>query len=111
VAATVLLSQASLGLLRVKRCLLRAWHVGLGLVLFSLTFVHAWLAMRVLPARFANAPGIWLATVAFLLLMVQLLLGITLIRPSVASRSLRAVHVTVGLGVVCLASIHVLLSR
>jgi hypothetical protein len=110
-AATMLLAQASLGMFKANRRVLREWHIVLGVILLPVTFAHAWLAMKMVPMKFASAVGLRLATAALLLLGVQLLLGTALVRPSGSSRSVRKVHLAVGLGVVSLAGMHVLLTR
>jgi hypothetical protein len=110
-ATVMLLAQAPFGLFRVNRRILRGLHIAVGLVLLPVAFVHAWISMRAVPARFANAVGLRLAATALLLLGAQLLLGITLIRPSKRSRSLGRLHLVVGLVIVSLAGVHVLFSR
>jgi hypothetical protein len=110
-AAVLLLVQASFGLFRLNRRILRGFHIAVGLVLLPVAFVHAWISMRATPAKFTHAVGLRLATAALLLLGVQLLFGMTLIRPPENSRSLRRLHLAVGLVIVSLASVHVLLSR
>lgn len=111
IAAVLLLAQASFGLFSVNRRVLRGSHIVLGIILIPVIFAHAWLAMKMVPIQFANAVGLRLASTALLLLGVQLLLGVILIRPSEHSRSLRRVHLVVGLGIVSLAGVHVLLTR
>jgi hypothetical protein len=111
VAAAMLLSQASIGVFGVRLRILREPHIVLGLILPLLTFVHAWLSMKSVSMKFANTTGLWLATAALLLLGVQVLLGTALIRPSESSGSLKRVHLAVGLGILALASVHVLLIR
>jgi hypothetical protein len=107
----MLLIQASFGLVRVNRRILRGFHIALGMVLLPVTLAHAWISMRAVPAKFAGAVGLRLATSALLLLGGQLLLGTTLIRPSAGSGSLRKLHLVVGLVIVSLASVHVLLTK
>lgn len=108
--AAMLLVQMSLGLCGAKRRVLRRSHIALGVVVLPAAFAHAWLSMKAVPVRFAHAIGLRLATTAFLLLGVQLVLGVILIRPSKSSESLRRVHLAVGLAVVSLAGLHVLLT-
>jgi len=110
-AAAMLVVQMSLGLCRVNRRILRRSHIALGVVVLPVTFVHAWLSMKAVPTRFAHAIGLRLATVALLLLGVQLLIGAILIRPSQSSQSLGRVHLAVGFAIVSLAGVHVLLTR
>jgi uncharacterized membrane protein len=111
VAAAMLLSQTSIGIFGVRRRILREPHIVLGLILPLLTFAHAWLSMKSVSMKSANMAGLWLATAALLLLGVQVLLGTALIRPSESSGSLKRVHLAVGLGILALASVHVLLIR
>jgi len=81
----------------------------LGLILPLLTCAHAWLSMKSVSMKSANRAGLWFATAALLLLGVQALLGTALIRPSESPGSLKRVHLAVGLGILALASVHVLL--
>ncbi len=110
-AAAMLCVQVSFGLSRMNRRGLRGLHILLGVILLPVTLVHAWVAMKAVPARFAGAIGLRLATTALLLLGVQLLLGMTLIRPSKGWRSLRRLHLVVGVVIVSLVGVHVLLTR
>lgn len=107
----MLLVQMSLGLSRVNRRVLRRLHIALGVVVLPVTFAHAWLSMKAVPIKVAHAIGLRLATVALLLLGVQLLIGAILIRPSQGSQWLRRVHLVVGLAIVSLAGVHVMLTR
>lgn len=109
-AAAMLLVQMSLGLCGVNRRVLRRSDIALGVVILPVTFVHAWLAMRAVPMKFASAIGLRVATAALLLLGVQLLRGAILIRPSESSRSLRRLHLVAGFAIVSLAGVHVLLT-
>ena len=108
--AAMLVVQMSLGLCRVNRRILRRSHIALGVVVLPVTFVHAWLSMKAVPMKFAHAIGLRLATMALLLVGVQLLLGAILIRPSRSSQSLRRLHLVVGFAIVSLAGVHVLLT-
>ena len=107
----MLLSQASVSIFGAGRSIFRKAHIVLGLILPPLTFAHAWLSMKSVSIKSANTAGLWLATAALLLLGVQVLLGTALIRPSESSGSLKRVHLAVGLGILALASVHVLLIR
>ena len=109
--ATLLIAQAALGLIRVNRRSFRKLHIVLGTVLLPVTFAHAWVSMRMLPARFAGAFGLQLASAALLLLIFQFLTGTALARPSEHSRLFGKVHLGVAVGIVCLAGVHVLLTR
>lgn len=111
VASAMLLSQAAIGIFGVGRSIFRKAHIVLGMILPLLTFAHAWLSMTSVSMQSANIAGLWLATAALLLLGVQGLLGTALIRPSESSGSLKRVHFAVGLGILALASVHVLLTR
>ncbi len=104
----MLLAQASIGVFGGSRRILRKPHIVLGLVLLPLAFVHAWLAMSGVSMKSADVAGLWLATPGLLLL--QVLLGTALIDRSENSRPTR-VHLTVGLCILVLASVHVLLAR
>ena len=107
--AAMLLSQAPIGIFGVRRRILREPHIVLGLILPLLTCAHAWLSMKSVSMKSANRAGLWFATAALLLLGVQALLGTALIRPSESPGSLKRVHLAVGLGILALASVHVLL--
>lgn len=110
-AAAMLLSQASIGIFGASASIFRKAHIVLGLILPLLTFAHAWLSMKSVSMKSADMAGLWFATAALLLLGVQALLGIALIRPSESPGSLKRVHLAVGLGILALASVHVLLIR
>ena len=110
-ATGMLFVQASFGLFSMNRRIVRGLHIAVGVVLLPVAFVHAWISMRAVPARFASAVALKLATSALLLLGAQLLLGIALIRPTKRSRSLRKLHLMLGFVIVSLAGVHVLLSR
>lgn len=107
----MLLSQASIGIFGAGRSIFRKAHIVLGLILPLLTFSHAWLSMKSVSMKPANMSVLWLATAALLLLGVQALLGTALIRPSESRGSLKRVHLAVGLGILALASVHMLLIR
>ena len=105
----MLLSQASIGIFGVGRSIFRKAHIVFGLILPLLAFSHAWLSMKSVSMKPANMAGLWLATSALLLLGIQTLLGTALIRASESPGSLKRVHLAVGLGILALASVHVLL--
>jgi hypothetical protein len=57
----------------------RMWaHYWVGYLVAGLSFVHAWVPMQTGHMRRANMTGLWLATAALLLLLVQLALGVAL---------------------------------
>ena len=107
----MLFAQASIGIFGSGRSIFRKAHIALGLILPLFTFSHAWLSMKSVSMKSANMAGLWLATAALLLLGVQVLLGTALIHPSESSGSLKRFHLAVGLGILALASVHVLLTR
>jgi hypothetical protein len=53
-------------------------HYWVGYLVAGLSFVHAWMPMQAGHMRRANMAGLWLATAALLLLLMQLALGVAL---------------------------------
>jgi hypothetical protein len=90
----------------------RMWvHYWLGYLVTGLSFVHAWVPMRAGHIRRANMTGLWLATVALLLLMVQLALGVTLQDSRLRDRpTVRSWHYWVMVAVVLVVAGHVWLN-
>ena len=68
-------------------------HYWLGYGALAVSFAHAWLPMRTGFAARMNRTGLWLATVALLLLFIQIFLGLMLQNPATRQRaSLRSFH-------------------
>lgn len=117
-AALLLGAQACLGLLRARNVpisraglgLAIGAHIGFGFALFPLTFAHAWFSMKAAAMSAPSIAGLWIATVALLLLFLQALIGISLLRSKCAVGS-RRVHLAIALVVMILAGVHGLLNR
>lgn len=84
-------------------------HTGFGCALPVLTFAHAWFSMKSAP-KASNMAGLWIATLALLFLILQVLIGIPLLRPR-PEVSLRGAHLTVAGTVIVLAGVHVILNH
>jgi hypothetical protein len=68
-------------------------HYVLGAALPILSFAHAWIPMAAGRMRGMNQAGLWLATLALLLLVIQPVLGSALTSPYVTRRrGLRRMH-------------------
>lgn len=121
ITALLLGGQASLGLIRTRVFptqgdSIRGWfltgHTIIGLVLPPLAFAHAWSAMNLPCVRGTSAAGLWIATLALLLLVVQGLIGLSLLPPSGPHRIRpRRLHLAMGFILMALASGHALLNR
>lgn len=122
ITALLLGGQALLGLIHVRALPARghsirgmrwllAGHAVIGLVLPPLTFVHAWSSMKLPGIRGTSAVGLWIATIALLLLVIQGSIGLSLLRSSKPQRiNLRRQHFAMGVILVVLAGMHVLLN-
>lgn len=123
IVALLLVMQASLALFRVRALPAtsasafpaRAWlltaHAILGFVLPPLTLMHAWNSMRLPGASGTSAPGLWIATGALLLLVVQAASGASLLRRNQLLHSgTRRLHLAMAAVLVVLAGIHVVLN-
>lgn len=77
-----------------KPFLRRIWpHYWLGYATFLFSSVHAWLAMRTGNMAGADVPGIWIATVALLVILWQLGVGLMLRDPGqLRRRALKRTH-------------------
>lgn len=90
----------------------RMWpHYWNGYVLVILSLAHAWVPMRTGYMHRANVAGLWLATVALSLLLVQVVLGLALqgIGPG-ERRAYRQWHYWVMVGIATLVAAHILLN-
>jgi heme A synthase len=118
IAALLLGAQACLGLLRARNVptsraaltLAIGAHIGFGFVLFPLTFAHAWFSMKAAGMNASSIAGLWIATVALLLLLWQALVGISLLRSRHAVGS-RRLHLAIAVVVIILAAVHGFLNR
>src|SRR5271154_5760008 len=65
----------------------RMWpHFWLGYLAFVVSFVHAWFTMRSGNMRGISVVGIWIATVALLIMLWQIAVGLMLRDPSESNR-------------------------
>lgn len=87
-------------------------HYLAGLLAIGLSIWHAYASMRTPAVRHSSPAGLWLATGALGLLLMQAAIGQTLRRPDlVGRRSLRVYHYWIALAVVSLLLSHILLNR
>jgi hypothetical protein len=86
------------------------WHYALGFAIAALSFVHAWAPMSTGRLHGINMTGLWLATTALVLLLVQLMLGIEL-REARSRVWLRRSHLIVMIAAAGLIAAHVALNR
>jgi hypothetical protein len=86
-------------------------HYLAGLLAIGLSVSHAYASMRTPAVRHPSAAGLWLATGALGLLLMQAAIGQTLRRPElVGRRSLRVSHYWMALAVVSLLIAHISLN-
>lgn len=86
-------------------------HYWLGYAAAAASMVHAWFPMQAGFARRTNAGGLWLATLALLLLFFQAGLGLILQDPAAKQRkALRNAHYWIMATVICLLTLHVWLN-
>jgi cytochrome b561 len=87
-------------------------HYWLGYLAFFVSFAHAWLAMRGGNMRGINSAGVWFATVALLVILWQIVVGLMLNNPTQSSRrALRRLHFWTMALVAGLIVVHVALNR
>ncbi len=86
------------------------WHYVLGFGIAGLSFVHAWAPMSSGRLHGVDMTGLWYATTALVLLLVQLMLGIEL-REARARFWLRRSHLIVMVATVGLIAAHVALNQ
>jgi hypothetical protein len=91
----------------------RMWpHYWLGHFAFFVTLVHAWLAMRSGNMRGINTSGIWIATIALLIILWQIAVGLMLRDPTQSNRrALRRTHFWTMTLVAGLIVLHIALNR
>jgi hypothetical protein len=84
-------------------------HYWIGYFVTGLSFAHAWVPMRSGYMKRSDIQGLWFATVALLLLFLQVLLGLTLRAPQIPNRrSLRSLHFWGMAAIVTLVGAHIL---
>ena len=91
----------------------RIWlHYWLGYLTFFASFAHAWFAMRSGNIGGLNMSGVWIATVALLVILWQILVGLLLRDPAQSNRgALRRLHFWTMALVAGLIVLHVALNR
>jgi len=91
----------------------RMWpHFWLGYLAFLVSFVHAWFTMRSGNMRGINAAGVWIATIALLIMLWQIAVGLMLRNPTQSNRrALRRTHFWTMTLVAGLIAVHVALNR
>jgi hypothetical protein len=86
-------------------------HYALGFAVPAIAFIHAWIPMATGRAGGFERVGLWIATLALLLLFVQMTLGMSLRSSSSGARGLRRVHIGMMIGVAALIATHITLDR
>ena len=91
----------------------RMWpHYWLGYMTFFTSFAHAWSAMRSGNMRGINLPGVWIATVALIVILWQIGVGLLLRDPIQSKRqTLRRLHFWTMALVTGLIVLHIALNR
>ncbi|HEY0797374.1 MAG TPA: hypothetical protein VGD64_16495 [Acidisarcina sp.] len=91
----------------------RMWpHYWLGYLAFFVSFAHSWLAMRSGNMRGINASGVWIATVALLIILWQIAVGLMLRNPTQSNRrALRRTHFWTMALAAALIVVHIALNR
>jgi hypothetical protein len=91
----------------------RLWpHYWLGYLALLVSFVHAWLAMRGGNMRGINTSGVWIATIALLIMFWQIAVGLMLRDPTQSNRrALRRIHFWTMTLVAGLIVAHIALNR
>ena len=85
-------------------------HYCLGYLIFGVLMLHMLVSMQAGMARGADLTGLNLASVALLLVMLQVMLGTTLMAGGSKARTLRAFHFSLMLGILALSVLHVALN-
>jgi hypothetical protein len=91
----------------------RMWpHYWVGCLTFVASFAHAWFAMRSGNMRGMNLSGVWIATVALIVILWQIVVGLLLRDPAQSKRrALRRLHFWTMALVAALIVLHVALNR
>lgn len=87
-----------------------ALHYCIGYLIFGVLLLHMFVSMQAGMARGADLTGLNLATGALLLVMLQVMLGTTLMAGGVKARPLRVLHFSLMLGIVGLSAAHIALN-
>jgi|SRR5579862_9714561 len=91
----------------------RMWsHYWLGYATFAVSFFHAWFAMSSGNMRGTDIPGVWIATVALLVILWQVGVGLMLRDPGQSNRrALRRTHFWTMTLVAGLIVVHIVRNR
>jgi hypothetical protein len=91
----------------------RLWpHYWLGYLAFIVSSSHAWLAMRSGNMRGIDSSGVWIATIALLIMLLQVAVGLMLRNPTQSNRrTLRRIHFLTMTFVAGFIVAHVALNR
>jgi hypothetical protein len=91
----------------------RLWpHYWLGYLALLVSSAHAWLAMRSGNMRGINSSGVWIATLALLIMLWQIAVGLTLRDPTQSNRrTLRRIHFWTMTSVAGFIIVHIALNR
>ena len=82
-------------------------HYCIGYLIFGVLLLHMFVSMQAGMARGADLTGLNLATGALFLVMLQVMLGTTLMAGGVKARGLKAIHFSLMLGILVLSALHV----
>jgi hypothetical protein len=84
------------------------WHYWVGYSIAGLTLVHSWVPMTPALAGRAHKAGLEIATLAFLLVLIETGLGLWLRRRAAPERAaLRRIHFWVMASLSALAAVHI----
>lgn len=91
----------------------RMWpHYWLGYLAFVVSFIHSWITMSSGNLKGMSMPGLWLATVALLVMLWQIAVGLLLRNPTQSNRrALRRTHFWTMASVTGLILAHIVLNR
>ncbi|HEX3472616.1 MAG TPA: hypothetical protein VHT28_15655 [Silvibacterium sp.] len=91
----------------------RMWpHYWLGYLAFLVSFAHSWLTMSSGNLSGMSTPGLWLATIALLVMLWQIAVGLLLRNPTQSDRRiLRRTHFWTMASVAGLIVAHIALNR
>jgi hypothetical protein len=91
----------------------RLWpHYWLGYLALFVSSAHAWVAMRSGNMRDINSSGVWIATIALLIMLWQVAVGLMLQDPTQSNRRmLRRTHFWTMTLVAGLIVVHIALNR
>jgi len=89
----------------------RMWpHYWTGYLALGLSFYHAWVSMAFGRMPRTSLAGLWLATIALLMLFVQLVLGLVLQKARGSRAIARRLHFWSMVGIVTLVLVHIALN-